>query len=132
MKKNSVSLALDSAETVRLSAPLRTVDAVVFGLELLSLFALGRWGSQIGTDTAMGTFPLALGLPTVFALLWGRYLAPRAPVRLNEALTKSLRLLAFGGAALAGWSVWGPVVAASMFAVALWGTFSPSRPGGSQ
>lgn len=57
--------------------------AVRFLLELIALFALGRWGWTQG-EGALG-YVLALGIPLLAALLWGTFAVPGDPSRSGGA-----------------------------------------------
>lgn len=87
--------------------------AVKFLLELAALAAFGLWGASI----ASGVFAvlLAIGLPVVVAILWGRFAAPRARRRLPLGLRAPFELAVFALAALALWdaasAAWGAAFA---------------------
>lgn len=87
--------------------------AVKFLLELAALAAFGLWGASI----ASGVFAvlLAIGLPVVVAVLWGRFAAPRARRRLPLRLRAPFELGVFALAALALWAAaslaWGAAFA---------------------
>ncbi|HTB35067.1 MAG TPA: YrdB family protein [bacterium] len=69
-------------------------------LELAALAALALWGRHAANGTAW-QWPLALALPILFAIAWGRWAAPRAGRRLKGWKLAVFKLLAFSLAALA-------------------------------
>lgn len=88
-----------------------------FLLELIGLFALGRWGWLTGNGA--WRFLLGVGLPLLAAALWGTLAVPDDPSRSGKApvpvagwMRLLLELLFFGGAMLAlwvngpAWSAW--------------------------
>ena len=87
--------------------------AVKFLLELAALAAFGLWGASIASG--VGAVLLAIGLPVVAAILWGRFAAPRARRRLPLRLRAPFELGVFALAALALWHAeslaWGAVFA---------------------
>jgi hypothetical protein len=68
-------------------------------LELAALVALGLWGFQAAAPA--WRWPLALALPILFALAWGRWAAPRAGKRLAGWRLWVFKVAAFSVAALA-------------------------------
>jgi Protein of unknown function (DUF2568) len=88
--------------------------ALKFLLELAALAAVGLWGASIADGLA--AVLLAVGLPLVVAVLWGRFAAPRARHRLPLHLRAPFEL---GVVALAALALWGAGAAtwAAVFAV---------------
>jgi len=100
------------------------VLALRFLLELLSLYAFGRLGFQLGAGALR--FAWAIGLPVLAALAWGTFAVPgdpsrsgQAPVPIPGALRLALELSFFGsacwalfasGARHAGWALAGGVL----------------------
>jgi hypothetical protein len=90
-----------------------------FILELVALYAFGRWGWE--QSTGWVRFVLALGLPLLAMSLWGTFAVPddpsrsgRAPIPVPGAIRLFLELIFF---ALATWvffdlgiSRWGTIV----------------------
>ena len=68
-----------------------------FVLELCALAALGYWGFK-ASEAALVEWLLGLGAPLVFALVWGAFVAPKAPYRLEDPARLLLEVLAFTGA----------------------------------
>jgi uncharacterized protein DUF2568 len=85
-----------------------------FLLELAALGAFAVWGASIGS----GAVPVivAIAVPVVVAVLWGRFAAPRAPKRLPTSMRIPFELGVFLLAALALLAS-GHAVAAAAFAV---------------
>ena len=85
------------------SGPLGTLKifnlAVSFLLELCALAAFGAWGFGVGPSLLV-KFLLGLGAPSVVAVVWGIFIAPRAYITLPKLLNFTLRLVVFGLAAL--------------------------------
>jgi hypothetical protein len=89
---------------------------VRFLLELCLLAALGYWGFHSGGNI-FADLALGLGAPTLAAIVWGTYVAPKARVRLSapRQLACEIAVFAVGIAALAST---GQVRLAVLFAVA--------------
>lgn len=72
--------------------------AVRFLLELAALAAMGYWGWQ-QSDSWL-RIVLALGIPTIAAVLWGTFRVPndpgKAPVPIPGAIRLALELVFFG------------------------------------
>lgn len=66
-----------------------------FLLELCILAIIGYWGFKTG-DSAFMKFLLGLGGPVLFAVVWGTFLAPKSPRRLDEPWLFLLELVIFG------------------------------------
>ncbi|MEV5956782.1 YrdB family protein [Streptomyces sp. NPDC051987] len=75
-------------------------EGLAFLLEVVALAVLARWGWQ-AMDTAAARLLLAVAAPAAAAVLWGLFAAPKAriPVRLAGVLT--VKVLVFGAAAAA-------------------------------
>jgi Protein of unknown function (DUF2568) len=69
--------------------------AVRFLLELGALAAFAYWGSQSGGPTG-GDVALAIAAPLAMAVVWGRFLAPKAPHRLVNPARLALEIVIFG------------------------------------
>jgi uncharacterized protein DUF2568 len=92
----------------RMLATLRIANlALAFMLELCLLGAVGYWGFQVGSNTAL-KFVLGLGAPLLVAVFWGIVLAPRAPVPVPEP--------------------WHTVLAAAVFALGVTALFASGQP----
>ena len=87
---------------------------VKFLLELAALAAFGLWGASIASG--VWAVLLAIGLPVVVAILWGRFAAPRARRQLPLRLRAPFELAVFALAALALWQA-GSLAWAAAFAV---------------
>ncbi len=75
---------------------------VRFLLELCILAIFGYWGFKTGENAFM-KFLLGLGSPALFAMVWGAFLAPKSPKRLDEPWLFLLELAVFG---LACWALY--------------------------
>lgn len=75
------------------------VTAVLLGLRFLAelgmLACLGLAGWHLG-DSWVASLALAVGLPLVAALVWGRWVAPRASRRLPDPARLVLEVSLFG------------------------------------
>jgi Protein of unknown function (DUF2568) len=66
--------------------------ALRFVLELCTLGALGYWGFKTGSG-ALARIGLGIGAPLVAAVVWGTFVAPRAPVQLPGPVSLLLQML---------------------------------------
>lgn len=82
-------------------------DVLAFFLELAALGFLAWWGYRTGPNTAVHLL-FAIGLPLLAAVLWGRYAAPKASVKLPVSGVLLVKAVVFGTAALALGGVKGP------------------------
>jgi len=78
-----------------------------FLLELAALAAVAWWGWETG-GSAAPSLALAIGLPTVVAVVWGAFIAPKAPFHVSRPVWYGLQVAIFGGASLALASAWSP------------------------
>jgi hypothetical protein len=67
---------------------------VRFLLELCILVIFGYWGFKTGTGMFTKTL-LGIGNPILFAVVWGTFLAPKSPMRLDEPWLFLLELALF-------------------------------------
>jgi hypothetical protein len=85
---------------------LRAVNlGIRFLLELAALGAVGWWGVDTG-GSILGKVVLGAGLPLVVAVVWGRFISPKASVKVSRPVWFALQAVIFGAAALALVSVW--------------------------
>lgn len=91
-------------------------DLLAFGLELAAIAALAWWGFVIGNGVVARVL-LGLGAPASFVLVWGRWLAPRADLRLELPWLALTKVALFGAAAIAIFCTGHPRIAAA-FALA--------------
>lgn len=81
--------------------------ALAFFLELAMLVALAYAGFQIVSPLR---FVVGIGAPLLAILIWGRFLAPKSPIRLTGSAYLIAKFLIFGiaaiGLALAGQATW--------------------------
>ncbi|RZS80128.1 uncharacterized protein DUF2568 [Motilibacter rhizosphaerae] len=77
------------------------VLAAIFGLELLALACVGRWGWHLAPGSAPGAV-LAVVAVLVWAGVWGTFLSPRAQVAIPRAAATAGRAAMVGAAALGG------------------------------
>ena len=75
-------------------------EALAFLLELSALAAFCLWGFSVGPTIGMKLL-LGIGVPSLTALIWGLFAAPRAPIKLPLAAVLTVKALVFGGAATA-------------------------------
>lgn len=76
------------------------IGLVRFALELTAVIAVGSWGWQAGGDSAARVV-LAVGAPLLAAVLWGQFVAPRAPRYLGRRGRLVVEAGVFGAAVLA-------------------------------
>lgn len=74
--------------------------ALRFLLELGALAGLAYWGWQTGTNPAV-RFLLAVGAPASAAAIWGRFVSPKAPNRLEDPVRVAVEIVFFAAAATA-------------------------------
>jgi hypothetical protein len=92
-------------------------DGLRFLLELSALAAVAYWGwSEHG---GVWRWVLVVAAPLAIALLWGRFVAPKAKVRVGDPSKLLLEVLVFGGAAVALADAGQPVLAIALAAAAL-------------
>ena len=73
-----------------------------FLLELCILVIFGYWGFKTDTGTITKIL-LGIGSPILFAMVWGTFLAPKSPMRLDEPWLLLLELIIF---ALTCWALY--------------------------
>ncbi len=78
--------------------------AVRFLLELSALGAVGVWGAHTG-NTALAKIALGAGLPLALAVVWGKFVAPKAGVHVSVPVHILLQVVVFGSAAAALYSL---------------------------
>jgi hypothetical protein len=88
-----------------------------FVAELSMLAALGLWGVKTGKSVVMKAV-LAVGAPTLAALLWGLFVAPRRRIQHPFGLNIVVECLVFGAAGLALLKIGRLDVGISLFMVA--------------
>ncbi|MBX3054099.1 MAG: YrdB family protein [Caldilineaceae bacterium] len=66
-----------------------------FLLELCVLVIGGYWGSRTG-ENALTKILLGGGIPLLFALVWGMFLAPKSATRLPDPWLFLLEIVIFG------------------------------------
>lgn len=89
-------------------------DALRFCVELTSLAGLAVWGWHTGP--AGVNVLLAIGAPLAAAIIWGAFVAPRAPRHPPDPWRLLLELLVFGAGSL-GFGLSGHVQAAVIVGV---------------
>jgi hypothetical protein len=72
--------------------------AIYFLMELCALVAFGYWGFHVEGEWIVRTV-LGLGTPLVAAIIWGSFLAPKAPFPVSTRLRVFLKLIFFSSAA---------------------------------
>jgi hypothetical protein len=88
---------------------------VRFLLELAMLVALGWVGGEIGSSVVVRVL-LAIVFPLVAAVVWGVFVAPKAPRRLTDPAKLLVEIVLFSAAA-GGLAVVGHPVLAAVLAV---------------
>jgi hypothetical protein len=82
-----------------------------FLLEIAMLVALGWVGGEIGQSSVVSVL-LAIASPLLAAVLWGMFIAPKAPRRLTDPAKLVVELVLFAAAAVGLALVGHPVLAA--------------------
>lgn len=102
--------------------------ALRFLLEVGALAGLAYWGWQTGTILATRVL-LGIGVPLIAAAMWGRFIAPKAPRRLEDPVRAGLEIMVFGaatvalvsaGAAMTG-AIFGAAAAVSLLLMVVFG-----------
>ncbi|MEU4196556.1 YrdB family protein [Kribbella sp. NPDC026611] len=88
---------------------------LAFLVELVAIGIFAWWGWSATGSTTLRLL-LAIGLPALTVVLWGRYAAPTAKSG-GPAVRWSVKLLVFGLAGAALWSLGHPVAAVVFVAV---------------
>lgn len=84
-----------------LPTPLHVInEGLAFLLEVVALAVLAWWGWQTVETTAVRLL-LAVAAPTVAAVLWGLFAAPKARIPVHLAGVLTVKVLVFGAAAAA-------------------------------
>jgi len=87
-----------------------------FLLELAMLVALGWVGGEIGSSLVVRVL-LAIAFPLIAAVLWGMFIAPKAPRRLTDPAKLLVEIVLFAAAAVGLVVVGHPVLAAVLAVV---------------
>ena len=74
--------------------------AARFALELCTIAALMAWGFQ-ASDAAIVGWVLGLGTPLAFTLIWGAFISPKSPYRLNDPARLVLEIAIFTATTIA-------------------------------
>ncbi len=70
-----------------------------FLLELANLAALAFWGATIADG--LPSLALAIATPLLAAIVWARFIGPKAPARLDDPVRLVLELAVFAAGAIA-------------------------------
>lgn len=89
-----------------------------FLIELAALAAVGVWGAQAGSGTALHV-ALAIAAPIAAASVWGAFVAPKAAVRVREVVRVAIELAVFAAAAAGLAAAGHPTLAVAFGAVAV-------------
>ena len=95
-----------------------------FVSELAALAALALWGWSMPSDLPVRLLA-AVVLPLVAAVLWGRFAAPRAPVR-RPVVAAAVKALVLGGGALGLLLTGHPVAAVVLAVISVLGVVLPA------
>jgi hypothetical protein len=89
--------------------------SLAFLVELVALGIFAWWGWDTG-GTTLARWLLTIGLPAVTAVVWGLFAAPTA-TRGTPAVRWIVKVLVFGLAGAALWSLGHPLLAVAFVAV---------------
>ena len=79
-----------------MTAILKAINlALAFFLELAMLTAYAYWGFHTRTTTML-KITLGIGIPLIVAVIWGFFMAPNSPRRLQGAAYLALKVVLFG------------------------------------
>jgi hypothetical protein len=87
-----------------------------FVLELIALLALFIWGFSMSDNLIIG-LALGLGAPALVMAIWGTFVSPKAPRRLEDPARLVLEVVIFGAAVL-GFVVAGLLIAGVLLGIA--------------
>jgi hypothetical protein len=73
--------------------------ALAFFIELAALAVFVYWGFAVGENAAFKV-ALGVGVPVLFVVFWGIFMAPRAPRHLTGTAYLIVKLVLFGLAAV--------------------------------
>ncbi|MFO7684309.1 MAG: YrdB family protein [Chloroflexota bacterium] len=100
-------------------ALLQTINlGVRFALELCLLAAFGYWGFQLERGWLV-RIVAGIGLPLLVAVVWGMFIAPKAPYLLAEPGRFLLELLLFASGAGMLWLAERPFLGAALLIIFL-------------
>jgi hypothetical protein len=88
---------------------------LAFLAELVALGIFAYWGRETGSTTLL-RWLLAVGLPLAAAVVWGAFAAPTA-TRTTPAVRWTVKVLVFGLAGAALWSLGHPLLAVGFVVV---------------
>ncbi len=71
-----------------------------FFLELCALASLCYWGFQFFWNV-YGKYVFGIGSPLLFCIIWGRFIAPKASLKLPEPYRFMLEIILFGVSSVA-------------------------------
>jgi hypothetical protein len=95
---------------------MRSANLVLrFLLEMANLAALAYWGATV-TD-GLSALALAIATPLLAALVWARFIGPKAPRRLEDPTRLVLELAVFATGAIALLAAGRPELAAGFAAL---------------
>jgi hypothetical protein len=103
--------------------------ALRFALELALLVFVAIWAASLDASGFV-RLVVAIGAPVLIALIWGRWVAPKATARLAdpERFVLEVALFAIGGVAAA--ANWGIVIGVAFAIVAISNAYVVRRSGG--
>lgn len=79
-----------------------------FVLELALLVFVAIWAASLDASGFV-RLVVAIAAPVAIALIWGRWVAPKAPARLGDPERFGLEVVLFVIGGVAAWSNWGVV-----------------------
>jgi len=94
----------------------------------LGMLACLAWGGWQRGDGLAPSLALAVGLPVSAALIWGRWVAPRAPRRLDDPLRLGVEVVLFTSAVLVVATYVVPPSPSTLVGVVVWAAFLASIP----
>ncbi len=104
--------------SVRSASLLESLNLLLrFALELCAVAAVAYWGLESSSSLAVGIALAVMG-GSLVALIWGGFIAPKAPRRLDDPARVVLELVVFGLAAL-GVALAGSMLLAVVFPLAV-------------
>ncbi len=93
----------------------------------LGMLACLAWGGWQRADGVLVSLALAAAFPAAAGVVWGRWIAPRAPHRLSDPRRLAVEVTLFAAASLLVLGA-GPMPHTAVAAVAVWAAFLVSIP----
>ena len=105
--------------------------ALRFALELALLVFVAIWAASLDASGFVRLL-LAIGAPVLIALIWGRWVAPKATARLADPERFVLEVVLFAIGGVAAGANWGILIGVAFVIVAVANAYVVRRSGGEE